>query len=255
MLDERDEFLLSRYPDGDLSVEERARAEELLATSAEAREVLRQYRQLSGVLRLGRETPALDYDAMRETVLVALDARRAGSASHGRDAGTDNQTTDGQTSGDERHALEEQTHAGARRDYAFWQQGVGATVLRLRRSVALAACVLLAAGLCWQITRTANVGELGFIGAIPRSPSAVAPIGGKATDTTLAGTMTVVGPKAEAAPGAAEFTISIGPSPLVANRTAAEIYAEELRARSRPTRIAIDPEVLQASREDGRIPY
>ena len=46
MMDERDEFLLSRLADGDLTESERARAEELVRTSPEAAALVRQYRQL-----------------------------------------------------------------------------------------------------------------------------------------------------------------------------------------------------------------
>jgi hypothetical protein len=73
MLNERDEFLLSRLPDGDLSEDEDAHVQTLLASSAAARELVEEYRRLAGALA-AEAVPEFDFAGAQSEIFAALDA-------------------------------------------------------------------------------------------------------------------------------------------------------------------------------------
>lgn len=223
MLDEQDEFLISRMTDGDLSPEERAQVERLLAESAEAREVLRQYRQLNGLMRLARETPVADYDAMRRDILSAT------------------QETDVSTS--ERMTLADgEEVASDTRSRQFWSSG------GMLRKLAIAASLVLAVGLSWQFYRSTPHG-LSPGNTQSGSSDGSSPMVSTAQNV---GVVTVLGPQVERPSTPGVVKIEIGPAPSVAGLPANELYREETRRGA--SRVAIQPQVLPA-REEGRLPF
>lgn len=244
MLDERDEFLLSRYPDGDLTGEERAKVESLLAESEEAREALRTYRQLSGLLKLGREQPELDHDALRRSIWDGVDRVSAG---------VEEGTPEGVESG--RPAGKLRIRAWGRQD----ERVMGLRIRRIRRGVALAACAVLAVGLGWQVYRTAGTG-VGGVGdglsaggmAGARPPGLTITIGHSGFPVTemrtAGGSAVIEGPKPEARSGPALADVNIV---APAKETPASIFYKEERSQRQP-RIAITPE---GAKEDGRNPF
>lgn len=229
MLDERDEFLLSRYTDGDLAPDERARVESLLAASPEARELLRHYRQLNGLLSLARETPDLDFDALRHGILEGLD--------------TPPDDTDAVRPHEQRRLLTPRADDAA----------AVAPAIGFNRLVAMAACVLLAAGLSWQLYRMSPALPL------PASPLAAQPSADPtdvialtpAPGPTGAGVLIVSASRPESSNLPPVTAITVGPSPAVANLTPRDLYAPDRRT---PPKVAIEP-LTQPAASDPRNPF
>lgn len=234
MLDERDEFLLSRYTDGDLTPDERARVETLLAASPEARESLRHYRQLNGLLSLARETPDLDFDALRDGILEQLDAPSDDAPSDDADAVRPHE---------QRRLLSPRADDAA----------AVAPSLGFNRLIAMAACVLLAAGLSWQLYRISPALP------IPGSPMAVQTSQDPtdlialtpAPGPTGAGVLIVSASRPESSNLPPVTAITIGPSPAVANLTPRDLYAPDRRT---PPKVAIEP-LTQPAASDPRSPF
>jgi hypothetical protein len=255
MLDERDEFLLSRYPDGDLTEEERAHVETLLAQSDEARQTLRQYRQLSGLLRLGREQPDVDHDALRQSIVANLD----------RDAMADvaGEGDEHETTRAERTALRLSSRTPASKlRLRTWgtesERVLGLRVRKIRRGVALAACAVLAVGLSWQVYRTASPLPSPDPVTTANSASSISiSIGHSGSGITELRTGTgmavIEGPRAEQGRGPAVAEINIGVSPAAHKSAAALFYQEERFPK--PARIAITPSGPKAPGEDARNPF
>lgn len=247
MLEERDEFLLSRYPDNDLSQDELAHIEKLLAESPEARALLRQYRQLSGLLHLGRVSPALDHDELRAQILANIDTPSQRELTKREQAERDRELAErdltGQTSLRERRALRSSTT-----DPAYWQSPSRTTYLRYNRSLALAAGLLIALGISWQVF---NLATSPTTPQNPTSPNAIATL---SPPTSIPpALLSITGPTAQPPSGTAAASISIGPSLLAAKSPAESFYSNELRKG--PTRVTIDPEVLPATKPDDRFPF
>ena len=79
------DILVSRYGDPDLSDSERARLDDLLARSPEAREALRQYERLDGALgQLPGIVDGVDQEAVFERIQQAVAAGAARPAGRGR---------------------------------------------------------------------------------------------------------------------------------------------------------------------------
>lgn len=173
MIDERDEYLISRYADGDLSEGERARVEALLAGSGEAVAMLRQYRQLGGLLRLGRVTPEVDHDEIRRNILAAIDP--AVRAEREEAAGVGDR--DGAWVWEEAEAAESRKRWGIRTSSLL---GAILTIPRRERRMigyrvtAVAATLVLGAGIIWQFYRTTPPGTLttGLTRVLPVEPGA-----------------------------------------------------------------------------------
>lgn len=210
MLDERDEYLISRYPEGDLSPGERAHVEALLAESTDARDLLREYRQLSGLLRLSRENPPVDFASMRRAVSAGIDRRQVADLDH-----IDEQTTPAEREGlDEALAPFGQGNSPrARRPGATTRDradssrtspwGSGSWWMTGSSRLAVAASLVLAAGLGWQIYRASNVS--------PAPGGLFSP----ATASQSPGRIDISAPASPTAQSSA-ITVIIGPSPAIA---------------------------------------
>lgn len=166
-MNQRDEFLISRWVDGDLTEEERAHVERLLAESEEARALLREYRQLGGLLKLTRQPPDIDYDALHAAVMRRIEASSVDEGQSGQDADdaeTEVAALDGHTHElGQHHALapplrlvtayagesisERRSLAAGRAGRLRWLE-----VSRRAKWVAVAASVVLLSGLVWQVS-------------------------------------------------------------------------------------------------------
>lgn len=199
MLDERDEFLISRYAEGDLSPGERAHVEALLANSEPARELLREYRQLSGLLRLSRETPRVDFDDLRTNVRAAIERfDNAGT----EEVETSPAEREGLGEEFEPHVFTSYRFSGTRQQaaapdrFAWWITG--------SRRLAVAASLVLALGLAWQVFNTVRVSS---------------PPTGIMSAPGTGGRMEVMGPVVHGTTGVTapgSIDISIGPAPSIA---------------------------------------
>lgn len=167
MLSEHDEFLLSRWVDDDLTPDERAYVEQLLARSEAARTLERQFRQVSGLLRLSRQTTEIDEDAFHASVMRRLNVAESTSTGRVSSDGVRQppalpleMTTHGTGAADTTSAgggVRAGRRPGPTRvggHYPGIEPGVRWTVWTQRtRRVALAASLLLAVGLGWQLLR------------------------------------------------------------------------------------------------------
>lgn len=176
MLSDRDEFLISRWGDDDLTAEERAHVERLLAESEEARALLREYRQLGGLLKLTRQPPDIDYDALHAAVMRRVEGFSRDEGQSGQDADdADTQLAAmeadlpincvhdawglprGSVSGYQAKSVSERRSSMAERaTRARWPQ-----VSRRAKSLAVAASVVLLAGLVWQVSSVWHGGGWG----------------------------------------------------------------------------------------------
>jgi anti-sigma factor RsiW len=192
MLDERDEFLISRLVDGDLSAGERAHVEALLAESEAARAMLREYRQLSGLLRLSRETPNVDFEAMREDIAAAVEQSQAAAGLEDEDLQAPLPrklrlaAEDGR---DERESGRLHREPGRFR----W-----AAIANGSRKLAIAASLVLAVGLAWSLYEAASLSPLtGVITATGQGSGKLEVSGPRSAGGGLSGSMQVrIGPAA-----------------------------------------------------------
>jgi hypothetical protein len=224
MLDERDEFLLSRYPDNDLSADERARVDALLAQSPEARHILQQYRQLNGILSLRRETPAYDDATFRDAV---------------------------------RSGIETDPQEAFARDSLPIRPKRNRMLLQGSGWIAAAACLLLASGLAFQLYRlTASPGSTPSLlpPTDPNSPLASSiEIGSGKPINRAAGVLTILGPSAQPAQGTAIAIVNVGPSRAIANVPPEVLYERDLRKG--PSRVAVLPDARPAVQRDDDSPF
>src|SRR3954452_23858301 len=72
MTREEMEFLISQHLDGTLSHEDEAKVRQLLASSAEAGEILAEYQKLDNVLKT-QNSPAVKWDMLASTISAAVD--------------------------------------------------------------------------------------------------------------------------------------------------------------------------------------
>lgn len=206
MLDERDEFLISRWVDGDLTAEERARVEKLLAESDAARAMLREYRQISGLLRLSRETPDIDFGALRSSIHDAIDRVESRP-----------DLVRPPEPAEDIPPPSLRLPKAATRSRSYWARW---SELSRRQWVAMAASVVLALGLSWQLYRTAAthapVGPAPGDAATPPS-RLVATVGGPGTSSASApGILNVRGPSTPRPAGTITLDVRVGPPPALA---------------------------------------
>jgi anti-sigma factor RsiW len=78
MVHEDLEFLISQYIDGTISPDDRVALEARLATDVEARELVREYRKLEGLIQANvPPVPEVDYDALTSRINDAIDEQQA----------------------------------------------------------------------------------------------------------------------------------------------------------------------------------
>lgn len=81
LIEALEEYQLTRYIDGELTPDEARALVERIQSAPALREALAEYETLDAVLTtLGDEVPDVDYDAQREAILQALDARQGAAA-------------------------------------------------------------------------------------------------------------------------------------------------------------------------------
>jgi anti-sigma factor RsiW len=206
------EFAISQLADGTLDAAAQQELERLLATDAEARQLLAEYRTLDSALRTGAgPLPTIAWDHFRSQIAATVDAADQGV---GRD---ERSALDGDT--DEPIRLPRSAQPAAQ--FAA-QRGLRWSVLA-GMGLAIAASLLIGVGLGMRMIRQGTtIGPA--IAQLPQPP-AQQPTGPQASTPVLA-MVQVSGPAAETAAGSAVANISVGPPPSLADGGSPRTFAE-----------------------------
>ncbi len=206
MIDEQLEFRITQYLDGALPAGEHAALLAEVSVNPAAQRVMDEYRKLGDALASLPAMPAVDWDRLQQRISAGVAA-----------SATSVDTLRVQTNRRRAGVAASTNEASYRMPW-----------VRMGAWAAMAACVVIAVGVAFQLTRHGS----------SQQPAQL-PTG------NAVAVVHVVGPQIEVAGGLAVEQVSIGPPPTLAKASAAGFYDEGILASPAQVVIASGPDAVQ----------
>lgn len=206
MIDEQLEFRITQYLDGALPAGEHAALLAEVSANPAAQRVMDEYRKLGDALASLPPMPAVDWDQLQQRISATV-------AANATSAGTLRLQTNSRRAG----------VAISTREASYRMPWV-----RMGAWAAMAACVVIAVGVAFQLTRHGS----------PQQPTQL-PSG------NAVAVVHVVGPQIEVASGPAVEQVSIGPPPALAKASGVGFYDEGIVSAPAQVVIASGPDAVQ----------